>query len=150
VAIVRERPYSNNNFLVDLGDGVTDGPEQGFLEVTLPEASVDVVEYRSGNEKESGRRKITALAKYSNVTLKRGVIGSLNLYHWWNEVRNGNQNTQRTVTVQVLNEDRSQVVMIFKLLRARPVKYTAGPLNAASSDVLIESIELAVEGLEVE
>ncbi len=150
MAVLRDRPYTNNNFLVDLGDGVTEGPEQGYLEVTLPEATVEVVEYRSGNEKDSGRRKITALTKYSNVTLKRGVIGSLNLYSWWSEVRNGNQNAYRNVTIQLLNEDRSQVVMIFKLKGARPIKYTGPALNAKTSDIAIECIELTVEGLEVE
>jgi phage tail-like protein len=150
MAVLRDRPYTNNNFLVDLGDGVTEGPEQGYIEVILPEATIEVVEYRGGNEKDSGRRKLTALTKYSNVILKRGVIGSLNLYNWWNEVRNGNQNAFRDISIQVLNEDRTAVVMIFKLRRTRPIKYTAGPLNAASSEVLMETIELAVEGLEVE
>ena len=45
--------------------------------------------YRSGNEKESGVRKIPGRARYGNIILKRGVTGGLDLYEWWNETRNG-------------------------------------------------------------
>jgi hypothetical protein len=51
--------------------------------------------------------KITGLNKATDVTMKRGVIGSLDLYNWLNEIRNGNQSAFRTVTVQLQNEDHS-------------------------------------------
>lgn len=34
MAVERDRPYAQFNFLVDLGDGVTDGPRAGFEEVS--------------------------------------------------------------------------------------------------------------------
>src|SRR5687768_13527798 len=52
MAILRDRPYTNFNFLVDLGTGTSDGPEAGFEEVLLPEVWVDVIEYRNGNDRE--------------------------------------------------------------------------------------------------
>ena len=58
---------------------------------------VTVSEYRNGNSKENSVRKITGLNKATDVTMKRGVIGSLNLYQWLNDIRNGNQNAERTV-----------------------------------------------------
>jgi hypothetical protein len=81
--------------------------------------SVDVVEYRNGNEKESSVRKLTGLARYPDVTLKRGIIGSLDLYSWLNDIRNGDEAAYRTVTVQLMNEDHTQVAQTWKLLRAR-------------------------------
>ena len=33
MSVLRERPYTNLNFLVDLGDGSTEGPQAGFEEV---------------------------------------------------------------------------------------------------------------------
>ena len=68
---------------------------------------VTVAEYRNGNEKENSVRKITGLNKATDVTLKRGVIGSLNLYNWLDQIRNGDQNALRTVTVQLQNEDHT-------------------------------------------
>jgi phage tail-like protein len=150
MATLRERPYANFNYLVDLGTGESSGPLAGFSEVILPEAWVDVIEYRSGNLKENNVIKLTGLEHYSNLVLKRGVIGSLNLYEWWDQVRNGSQDALRTVTVQLLSEDRSDVVLSWKFLRARPVRYKFSELKGAGDEVMIEYLELAVERMEME
>ena len=150
MAVQRDKAYCNFNFLVDLGTGQTDGPGAGFEEVWLPEIWLDVIEYRNGNDKENSVRKITGLEHCGNAVLKRGVIGSLNLYGWYNDVRNGDQNAWRTVTIQLQNEDHTAVVLTWKLLRARPVKFKCGPLNAKGNDVAIETLELACERVEME
>jgi phage tail-like protein len=146
----RERPYTQFNFLVDLGDGVTEGPQAGFQEVSGIGMDVTVVEYRNGNAKENGVIKLTGLAKYPDVTFKRGLIGSLNLYNWIDQIRNGDQTALRNVTVQLQNEDHTQIVQVWKLLRARIVKHVSGPFNARGSDVAIEEMVLAYERLELE
>jgi phage tail-like protein len=150
MAVQRERPYAQFNFVVDLGTGVTEGPQAGFQECSEIGMSVDVIEYRNGNEKENSVRKLTGLARYPDVTLKRGIIGSLDLYQWLNDIRNGNQASYRTVTVQLLSEDHTSVVQEWKLLRARIVKHVSGPFNARCSDVAMEEITLAYERLELE
>src|SRR6266566_3040304 len=129
MAVLRERPYVQFNFLVDLGTGTTDGPQAGFQEVSGIGMEVTVAEYRNGNEKENAVRKITGLNKSTDVTMKRGVIGSLNLYQWLDQIRNGNQTALRTVKVTLQNEDHSAAVMTWKLMRARIIKSTFGPFN---------------------
>jgi len=111
---------------------------------------VAVAEYRNGNSKENSVMKITGLNKATDVTLKRGIIGSLDLYQWLNDIRNGNQNALRTVTIQLQNEDHSQIIQSWKLLRARIIKHTSGPLNAKGTDVAMEEMVLACERLEME
>jgi phage tail-like protein len=150
MAVLRDRPYAQFNFLVDLGTGQTDGPEAGFQECSEIGMSVDVIEYRNGNEKENSVRKITGLNKATDVTLKRGVIGSLNLYKWLDQIRNGDQGALRTVTIQLLSEDHTQVVQEWKLLRARIIKHVSGPFNAKGTDVAMEELTLAYERLELE
>ena len=150
MAVKRDRPYAQFNFLIDLGAGATDGPQAGFQECSEIGMSVDVVEYRNGNEKENGVRKLTGLARYPDVILKRGIIGSLDLYAWLNDIRNGNQMAYRTVTVRLMNEDHTAVVQEWKLLRARIIKHVSGPFNARGSDVGMEELTLAYERLEVE
>ena len=150
MAVLRDRPYPNFNFLVDLGTGNTDGPEAGFEEVILPEVWLDVIEYRNGNEKENAVRKLTGLDHCGNALLKRGVIGSLNLYNWYNDIRNGNQNALRTVTIHLQNEDHGAIVQTWKLLRARLVRLKWGPLNAKGKETAVEYVELACERLEME
>jgi phage tail-like protein len=151
MAVLRERPYVQFNFLVDLGGGGgTEGPEAGFQEVSGIGMEVTVAEYRNGNERENSVRKITGLNKATDVTLKRGVVGSLNLYQWLNDIRNGSPNAIRNVTVQLQNEDHSAVVQTWKLMRARIIKHTSGPMNAKGTDVAMEELVLAYERLEME
>jgi len=133
MAVLRDRPYVQFNFLVDLGTGNTDGPEAGFQECSNIGMEVTVAEYRNGNEKENSVRKITGLNKTTDVTLKRGVIGSL-----------------RTVTIQLQNEDHTAVVLTWKLLRARIIKHVSGPMNAKGTDVAMEELTLSYERLEME
>ena len=150
MAVLRDRPYVQFNFLVDLGNGNTEGPEAGFQEVSGIGMEMTVAEYRNGNERENAVRKITGLNRTTDVTLKRGVIGSLNLYQWLDEIRNGSQNALRTVTIQLQNEDHSSVVQTWKLMRARIIKHTSGPMNAKGTDVAMEELVLAYERLEME
>ena len=150
MAIQRDRPYVQFNFLVDLGTGTTDGPEAGFQECSNIGMEVTVAEYRNGNEKENSVRKITGLNKATDVTLKRGVVGSLNLYQWLNDIRNGNQNALRTITVHLQNEDHTAIVQTWKLLRARIIKHVSGPMNAKGTDVAMEELTLSYERLEME
>jgi len=146
----RDRPYVQFNFLVDLGDGNTEGPEAGFQEISGLGMEVTVSEYRNGNSRENSVMKITGMNKSTDVTMKRGVIGSLNLYNWLHQIRNGDQNALRTVTIQLQNEDHTEVVQTWKLLRARMTKYTSATLNAKGADVAMEEMVLAYERLEME
>ena len=150
MSVQRERPYVQFNFLVDLGTGTTEGPEAGFQECSNIGMEVTVAEYRTGNMKENSVQKITGMNKMTDVTLKRGVIGALDLYQWLDQIRNGDQKAFRTVTVQLQNEDHTQVVQTWKLLRARIIKHVSGPLQAKGTDVAMEELTIAYERLQME
>lgn len=149
MAVARDTPYAQFNFLVDLGTGNTDGPQAGFQECSAIGMHLEVIEYRNGNDRSNEVRKLTGLARADDVTLRRGIIGSLDLYQWIDELRNG-QNATRTVTIHLRSEDHSQIVQSWKLLRARIVKHTSGPLNAKANGIAIEELTLAYERLELE
>ena len=148
MAVLRNFPYGQFNFLVDLGTGSTDGPQAGFQECSEIGMAVDVIEYRNGNDGTNDVRKLTGLARYPDVTLRRGIIGSLDLHEWLDEVRNGDQGAVRTVRIQLQSEDHTEVVMTWKLLRARIVRHVSGPLDARGTDVAMEELTLAYERLE--
>jgi phage tail-like protein len=150
MAVLRDRPYTQFNFLVDLGTGATDGPQAGFQECGPIGMSMDVIEYRNGNYKANEVIKLTGLARPHDVTLRRGIIGSLDLYNWIDDIRNGNQTGYRDVTIQLQNEDHSALVVTWKLHRAHIVKYVSGPFNAQACDVAMEELTLAYERLEME
>lgn len=146
----RDRPYGQFNFLVDLGTGDTASVDAGFQECSNLGMEVTVAEYRAGNFKENGVMKVTLLNKATDVTLKRGVMGSSTLYDWLHEIRQGSENSLRTVRVQLMSEDHRDVVATWSMLNARIIKYVTGPFNAKATDVAMEEMTLAYERLEAE
>ena len=144
MAVQRDNPYLNFNFLVDIGLG----EEIGFSEVDLPSGEIEVIEYREGADRVNTARKLPGLTKYSNVTLKRGITGRTDLFEWWKSVRDG-QLQRRNVTITLLDEQR-QAVFRWQLRSAFPVKIESSTLNATGNEVAIETLELAHEGLEIE
>lgn len=149
MAVSRDDPYRGFNFLVDLGDGETEGPAAGFQEVSGLGIEVTAVEYRNGNERYNAPRKLFGLAKYPDAVLRRGVTGDLRLYRWIDDVRNGAPNAVRTVGIQLLDEERAKVVT-WVLHRAWPRKYTGPAPSGKGRDVAIEELVLAYERLEME
>jgi phage tail-like protein len=149
MAAKRERPYAQFNFVVDLGNGAKNA-EAGFQECSNIGMEVTVAEYRNGNEKDNSVRKITGLNKATDVTLKRGVIGSDNLYTWLNDIRNGDDDALRNVRVHLMAEDGTGPVQTWNLLRARIIKYVSGPFSAKGGDVAMEELTLAYERMEME
>jgi phage tail-like protein len=147
----RDRPYGQFNFLVDLkGDGDTQSVDAGFQECSNLGMEVTVAEYRAGNAKENGVMKVTLLNKATDVTLKRGVMGSSTLYDWLNAIRNGDQNALRTVRIHLMSEDHTETVATWSMLRARIIKYVTGPFSAKGTDVAMEELTLAYERLEAD
>jgi len=145
----RNHAYRKFNFLVDLGAGDTEGPQAAFQECNIG-IEVTVPEYRSRNKKGDSVRKITGLNKSTDVTLKRGVIGSMNLFNWLNDIRNGKQAATRDITIQLQRKEHRAVVQTWKLIRARIIKVVSGPMNAKGTDVAMEELTLAYERLELE
>ena len=145
----RNHAYRKFNFLVDLGAGNTEGPQAAFQECNIG-IEVTVPEYRSRNKKGDSVRKITGLNKSTDITLKRGVIGSMDLFNWLNDIRNGKQAATRDITIQLQRKEHRAVVQTWKVIRARIIKIVSGPMNAKGTDVAMEELTLAYERLELE
>jgi len=150
MAVERANPYSAFNFLVDLGTGDTTSIKAGFQEVSGLNTEITLADYRNGNDKVNHVRKVSTMYKVGDVTLKRGLIGALDLWNWVAEARNGNQ-TPRSVTIQMLDETRENTVMTWRLLNVRPLRYTVPSFNGkTASDVAIEELVLSCEDLLIE
>lgn len=127
-------------------DGVIDVPI-GFAEVSGLSVEATVIEYREGGDK-GGVRKIPGIARYGNVTLKRGVTRDLTLWNWMRSVLDGAV-VRANGRIQLLNE-MHEPVRTWRLRNAWPTKYVGPTLNAMGNDVAIETLEICHEGLEVD
>jgi phage tail-like protein len=150
--VLREAtPYGAFNFLVSLGDAQGTGDPGtivgGFSDVSGLGVDVSYSEYRNGNELVNTARKVPNTHKLDDITLKRGLVGSDDLFAWLKTVRDGTAQP-RDVTITLLDEARS-VVATWRLHRAQPKKWV-GPTLAAKGggEVAMEELHLVHEGLE--
>jgi phage tail-like protein len=151
MSVERANPYGSFNFLVDLGNGDAMSVRAGFQEVTGLSIDVTVAEYRNGNEAVNHVRKIDGIYKVGDITLKRGLIGALDLFQWVDQMRTGDQAARRNITIQLRDEAGLNTVMSWRLINARPIKYTGPSLNAKTgSDVAIEELVLSCEDMTIE
>lgn len=147
----RENPYGAFNFLVSLGGAQGDGSEGtiigGFSDVSGLGMDVTYSEYRNGNEKFNTARKIPNTHKLDDVTLKRGLVGSTDLFEWIKTVRDGTADA-RTVTVTMLDEARNSVAA-WRLRNAQPKGWKGPTLGAkGAAEVAMEELHLVHEGIE--
>ena len=133
-------PHGKFNYKVEI-DGLEAG---GFSEVTGFDASIDVIEYREGDMTQTPL-KIPGLKKYGNITLKQGLVDSMVLYEWMTAALEGDVE-RKTLTTTLLDIAGSPAAS-WQIINAWPVKYTAPDFNATSSEVAIESLEIAHEGM---
>ena len=144
MAVKRDNPYLNFNFIVDIGVG----DELGFSEVeaAFRRDRGDRVPggRRQGQHRAQASRPRQVPERHAQARDQRGT----DLFEWWKSVRDG-QVQRRNVTITLLDEQR-QAVYRWLLRNAWPVKIEGPALNASGNEVAIETLELAHEGLEIE
>jgi phage tail-like protein len=150
MATPRDNPYGAFNFLVSWGgksDGSGGDVQAGFSDASGLGYEVNYSDYRTGNEKTNTVRHVPNTFKNDEITLKRGVIGSDDIFSWLKSVREGTYDP-RTVTVTLYDEARNQVAQ-WVLTKAQPKKWV-GPTLAAKGggDVAMEELHLVHEGIE--
>jgi phage tail-like protein len=144
-------PLPKFHFLVEWGEGF----RVGFTEVSGLDFETEVIEYREGSSKKYNKGKQPGLTKYSDVTFKRGTFeGDFDFFKLWKEsyfFQEGNKTGsryRRTITIKLLNEKHEPVVT-WQLENAWGKKVTSTDLKADASEVAIETMEVAHEGLTI-
>ncbi len=125
-------------------------PEGGFSDVSGLGLEITTSEYREGDDKGNYVRKIPGIHKGTDVTLKRGVVDSSDLWEWLDQVRSGDASAKKdTITIKLLNDAR-EAKQEWTLRGVLPTKYT-GPTLAAKGggDVAMEELTLSVDSFEI-
>ena len=139
----RNDPYSQFNFLIEI-DGVVKG---GFSECSGLSTDTNIMEYREGNEQQGTTRKLPGLIKYSNITLRRGYSKDSKLWEWRKKVIDGK--TQRTSGTITLLDEARQPALQWNFRMGWPSKWDGPSLNGKTSEIAIEMLEIANEGIEL-
>lgn len=149
-------PLTKMNFLVTVASVAGTA---AFSEVSGVEASVDVIEFRQGNSGSLAPVKIPGLVKHGNVTLKMGYILDSAFKTWVqecvSEIRGQIPRNDVTIELIDINGGAPQTAVLettagarqWTLTNAWVTKYSAPDLDAKTSDVAIETVEIAYEEL---
>ena len=137
-------PLPGYHFNVEWG-----GTRLGFEEVSGLNIEYQVIEYREGNSPEYSAIKMPGIPKYSNITLKRGIVAGDNEFFDWIKTIRLNQVERRDLVISLLNESH-EPAMVWKAKNAFPVRIEGPVLKATGNEVAIETLEVAHEGLTIE
>ena len=137
-------PLPKFHFSVDWG-----GTNIGFSEVSGLNIENKPIEYRDGVSPEYSKIKMPRMTEFGNITFKRGVIKGDNEFYQWLDTISLNKVERRDLTLSLLNENHEPVVT-WKIKNAFPVKVTSTDLKADGSEVAIEQLDVAHEGLTIE
>ena len=140
----KQYPLPTFHFTVEWG-----GTRIGFSEVTGLTQENQAIEYRDGSFPEYSSIKMPGLRKFSNITMKRGVVKSDNDFFKWLSTVKMNTVERRNLVI-CLRDEELNPVMVWNVSNAFPVKVEGPQLKASANEVAIESIELAHEGLQVQ
>jgi phage tail-like protein len=141
--MARKDPLRNFRFRVEI-DGIA---VAGFSEVVIGPTTTEAIDYREGTDPPHVR-KLSGLTKFANIRLSRGVSDSLDLYNWYKQIVAGQLATNRRQVVIVIADETGADHARFVVSQAWPIKYESSALNATGNDVMIETLELANEGIE--
>jgi phage tail-like protein len=137
-------------------DGGKPGPflAGAFSECTGLEATMEPKVIKAGGRNHGAIQRVGPVT-FATVVLKRGLSHDGRLFKWFERVATGDYRHRCTVHIQLkaLPEPpgtEQTVVLAWRLERALPIKFKAADFNARATDVGIEELHLAHEGLFLE
>jgi phage tail-like protein len=120
-----------------------------FRECTGLGSENEVVEYKaSGPKGEQVIKKVPGRLKWNNITLKRGITDSMDMWKWRKLVEEGKMtDARKNGTVTMFNQ-KGDPVAKWNFVNAWPSKLSGPTANAANNEAAIEELEITHEGYE--
>ena len=119
-----------------------------FEEVSGLDAEAQPIEYRHGDSPQFSGIKMPGLKKFSDVSMKKGVVKVDNgFWDWFNEIK-ANTLKRKMVTISLLDEAGAPV-MVWKLANAWPHKISGTDLKSAGTETAVETLVFSHEGLTI-
>lgn len=137
----RVDPLRNFNFLVEI-DGIAQG---SFSECTGLSSTTEVIENREGGDNTTVR-KLPGKTSYSDISLKWGLTSSRLLWDWRQQIVDGLV-VRKNGSIVVFDLANAVEITRWSFIRAWPTKWEGPVFNAKGSDLAIDTLVLAHEGL---
>jgi phage tail-like protein len=138
MAVECDRPYGSFHFRVAIGERAK--ASRGFSQVVLPDLLT---------RRDTPVEILLHTESQRTLLLRRGFAGTLELYDWWNKARRSKRTRARTVTVELLDEPCGKPVVTWIFTGCRPVRLIYSALDAQTSGLLFETIELSFDDIAI-
>jgi phage tail-like protein len=132
--------------------GVEAAVSGGFSEITGLEATMEPKVIRAGGIN-YGAVQRPGPVSFATVVMKRGIVEARHLWAWWSlfagadRKANGGWARAHRCNVHIALMRERRAVLGWTLEKAMPVKFRVGDLNARGTEVAVEELHLAHEGL---
>ena len=91
--------------------------------------------------------KIPGRAKTENIVLKRGMTNSMTLWKWFNQVESGKWKDNVVEGSLSIYDQAGNEQARYDFRGAWPTRYATADVNAQSTEIAIEELELAVDAI---
>jgi phage tail-like protein len=123
-----------------------DLPDAGDLDIRFREVSGLTMELEQETVTEGGENrfvhKVPGRASYPDLVLKRGLIAESAVTQWIRDAVQGFVIRPVTLSVSLL-DPQLEPLRTFAFTNAWPKKWTVSDFNAQTSDIVVETLELA-------
>ena len=141
-----KEPRPASHFRLTLGGKESVGV---FKEASGFDSETEVIEHKSTDAQgRSFSRKVDGLVKWSNITLKRGVDETLDIWKWRDTVIKQGADAARVDGQIELLDITGSPIATYQFKQGWPIKYVAATLDASTNNVALEEVQIAHEGFE--
>ena len=137
-------PHPAFNFQVEAGF-----TRIGFARVQLPALERELIRYRDSADRVETARVLPGLLRVGECVMERGMVPPDNEFFAWLNTIGGGTVERRDVSGRLLNQAH-EPVLVWKLRNCFPSALQWSVLDAQHGAVLIETLRLAVEGVDVQ
>jgi phage tail-like protein len=137
----RVDPFRSFNFLIEI-EGIA---QASFTECSGIGSTTEVIEHREGGDNVTVR-KSPGRTSFPDLTLKWGLTSSTELWDWRQQIIDGTV-LRKNGSVVIFDLANTTEVARWNFLRAWPKEWHGAALNAKGTDVAIDTLVLAHEGL---
>jgi phage tail-like protein len=139
----QQDPLVSAFFTLDFGGKVSGA----FRECTGLGSETEVVEEKSsGPDGKLILKKIPGRMKYTNITLKRGITSTMDMWDWRKLVEDGSISSARIHCSIIMHSQDGAPMARWDLTNAWPSKLTGPSANATNNEIGIEELEIVHEG----
>lgn len=141
-----EDPWGNYIFSLEL-----DGTEVGrFTECSGLKSSAEVFEIEEGGYN-AGNRKLAGRSKWDNIVLKFATSASTELMAWRDDFLQDKFESRKDMTgCIVVRDNAGDELRRYNFVGAWPVSWEGPSLASGGSDLALESLEIAHEGIYID